>query len=66
VAPAIDVYERDGKLVVHADLPGLQKQKEDVKVEATDDTLIIQGSAGKDTKNRTEGTAGPRAGMEVL
>jgi HSP20 family protein len=40
-APAIDVSERDGKLVVHADLPGLQK--EDVKVEATDDTLIIQG-----------------------
>jgi len=39
--PAVDVSERDGKLIVHADLPGLKK--EDVKVEVTDDTLIIQG-----------------------
>ncbi len=40
-APAVDVSEREGKLMVHADLPGLQK--EDVKVECTDDALIIQG-----------------------
>jgi len=39
--PAIDVSERDGNLIVHADLPGLKK--EDVKVEVTDDALIIRG-----------------------
>ena len=40
-SPAIDMSERDGKLIVHADLPGLKK--EDVKVEAIDNSLVIQG-----------------------
>jgi len=31
----------DGKLVVHADLPGINKA--DVKVEAVDNALVIQG-----------------------
>jgi HSP20 family protein len=39
--PAIDVSERDGQLQVHAELPGLKP--EDIKVEVTDDALIIQG-----------------------
>lgn len=39
--PAIDVNERDGQLQVHAELPGLKP--EDVKVEVTNDALIIQG-----------------------
>jgi len=39
--PAVDVSTRDGKLQVHAELPGLKP--EDVKVEVTDDALIIQG-----------------------
>jgi Molecular chaperone (small heat shock protein) len=39
--PAVEVAERDGKLQVHAELPGLKP--EDVKVEVTDDALIIQG-----------------------
>jgi HSP20 family protein len=39
--PAIDVVEHDGQLQVHAELPGLKP--EDVKVEVTDDALIIQG-----------------------
>jgi HSP20 family protein len=40
-SPAIDVFERDGKLIVHADLPGMNK--DDVKVEVADNQLIIQG-----------------------
>ena len=40
-SPAIEVSEREGKLIVHADLPGLNK--DDVKIEVADDTLIIQG-----------------------
>lgn len=40
-SPAIDVEERNGQLEVHAELPGLKP--EDVKVEVTDDALIIRG-----------------------
>jgi len=40
-SPAIEVSERDNKLMVRADLPGLKK--EDVKVEAVDNALVIQG-----------------------
>lgn len=39
--PAIDVAEREGKYIVHAELPGLKP--EDVKVELTDDAIVIQG-----------------------
>lgn len=39
--PAVEVAERDGQLCIHAELPGLKP--EDVKVEATDDALVIQG-----------------------
>ncbi len=39
--PAIEVAQHDGKLQVHAELPGLKP--EDVKVEVTDEALIIQG-----------------------
>lgn len=40
-SPAIDVEERNGQLEVHAELPGLKA--EDVKVEVTDDALVIHG-----------------------
>ena len=40
-APPVEVRERDGNLVVHAELPGLNK--EDVKVEVTNEGLVIQG-----------------------
>ena len=39
--PAIEVTERDGQLHVHAELPGLRP--EDVKVEVTNDALVIHG-----------------------
>ncbi|MCU1237536.1 MAG: heat shock protein Hsp20 [Candidatus Solibacter sp.] len=40
-SPAIEVAERDGKYIIHAELPGLKP--EEVKVEVADDALIIQG-----------------------
>jgi len=40
-SPAIEVAERDGNYVVHAELPGLKP--EEVNVEVADDALIIQG-----------------------
>ena len=39
--PAVEVAEQNGQLQVHAELPGLKP--EDVKVEITDDALIIRG-----------------------
>lgn len=39
--PQTEIFERDGKLHVHADLPGLNK--EDVKLSIEGDNLILQG-----------------------
>ena len=52
-APAVDVQQCDGDLVVTAELPGLKK--DDVKVELTDDALIIQGERKQEHKEDHEG-----------
>lgn len=43
LVPAVDIYEDDQGLVVLADLPGVQKDALEVRVEQ--DTLTIQGRA---------------------
>jgi len=40
-SPQIDIIEKEGKLVLRADLPGMNK--DDVKVEITDDAIILDG-----------------------
>jgi HSP20 family protein len=40
-SPEIDMFERNGKLVITADLPGMAK--DDVKVDITDDYVILEG-----------------------
>ena len=52
-APAVEVLERDGRLVVRADVPGLQK--DDVNVEIDDGHLVISGERRQEHEERHEG-----------
>jgi HSP20 family protein len=51
--PSVEIIERDNNLVVRAELPGMDK--DDVKVELTDDGLIIEGERRREHEERFEG-----------
>ena len=51
--PQVEIFERDGELVVRADLPGLKK--EDVKVELTGEGLTIEGERRSEHEDNGEG-----------
>jgi HSP20 family protein len=51
--PQIEINERDGKLIVTADLPGMKK--DDVRVEVVDNNLIIEGERRQERKEDREG-----------
>jgi HSP20 family protein len=51
--PETEVFHRNNELVVRADLPGLTK--DDVKVDVTDDRLIIQGERKREQNEEREG-----------
>lgn len=51
-APAVEVRQRNGDLVIQAELPGLNK--DDVKVEIADDRITIQGEKKRESES-TEG-----------
>jgi HSP20 family protein len=48
--PDIEMFEKNGQLVVRADLPGLTKN--DVKVDITEDALTIQGEREKEHEEK--------------
>jgi HSP20 family protein len=50
--PAIDVFEKDGRLFTKIDLPGMKK--EDVKVEVTDGYLTISGERKSELEEKKE------------
>ncbi len=52
--PQVEVMEREGNLVVRADLPGLRK--EDVRITATDDGLVIEGERRREVEEERGGT----------
>lgn len=60
--PDLEVFERDGRFIVRADLPGMKK--DDVKVNVQDNMLILEGErkveedVKKDGFHRTERTYG--------
>ena len=51
--PAIEVKQKEGKLVVTAELPGVKK--EDVKVNVTDNTLTLEGERKQEKEEKREG-----------
>lgn len=53
-APPVEVFERDGNMIVRADLPGLTK--DDVRVEITDNALLIEGERRSEHEERQGGT----------
>lgn len=48
--PDIEMFEKNGQLVVRADLPGLTRN--DVKVDITEDALTIQGEREKEHEEK--------------
>lgn len=52
-SPQVEVFERDGKLVVRADLPGVSK--DDIKVEVTGDAITIEGERHQEHEEQGEG-----------
>ena len=52
-APRVEAYQHGDRFVVRAELPGLKK--EDVQVELTDDTLIVQGERRDEHQEEREG-----------
>ena len=52
-APQIEMFERDGQLLVRADLPGLTK--DDVNVEIDNDTITIEGERRSEQNEDREG-----------
>src|SRR5262249_40599325 len=51
--PAIDISENDGRLVVRADLPGIDKK--DIKVEVEDGALTIRGERRREQEENRGG-----------
>ena len=52
-APQVEVFERGKKIVVRADLPGVKQ--EDIRLQVTDDALVIQGERKSESETREEG-----------
>ena len=52
-SPQVELFQRDDRLVVRADLPGLKR--DDVQVEVMDDAVTIKGERHQEHQERREG-----------
>lgn len=50
--PEAEFFEKDGRLVVRTDLPGLNK--EDIKIEVTNERLVIHGERKREKEEKGE------------
>lgn len=51
--PQVEVFQRDDELIIRADLPGINK--DNVKVELRDDSVILHGERQEERKEEREG-----------
>jgi HSP20 family protein len=52
-SPDVEIFHRNSELVIRADLPGLNK--DEVKVEVTDNAVTIEGERQRHTEEEQEG-----------
>jgi HSP20 family protein len=52
-APQVEVFEREGQLVIRADLPGVDK--DNVQIELRDDSVVIRGERQEERQEEEEG-----------
>ena len=52
LSPSVDVYEKDDKYVIDAEIPGLSK--EEIKIDVKDGSLIISGEKKYENKSEDE------------
>lgn len=52
-SPEVEIFERDGSLVVRADLPGIDAK--DVRVDIEDDALVVEGERRAEHEEKREG-----------
>lgn len=52
-SPAVEVLEREGKLIVRADLPGMNR--EDIHVNIDEDGLVLEGERKSEREEKREG-----------
>ena len=51
--PQVEMFQRDGQLVIRADLPGVDK--DNVQVELRDDSVVIRGERQEEHEEKQEG-----------
>ncbi len=51
--PRVEMFDRKGELVIRVDLPGLKK--EDISLQITEDTLVLEGERKVEEKEEKEG-----------
>jgi HSP20 family protein len=54
MVPSIDIHEKDGKVVVSAELPGVEEK--DIGISADDDMLTISGEKRSEMEESKEGS----------